>query len=86
MVKGQGAVDNIVWMDLGHQVHSLLEAEVPHVLDVTSLGQPGSARCVDIAGLVCDGVPKKDGNSIIMVWLKIAWCTEILLCKNDLCC
>ena len=58
MIEGEGAVDDIVWTNLGHQVHPLLEAEVPHVLDVASLGQPGSARCVDIAGLVCDSMPK----------------------------
>ena len=58
MVEGEGAVDDIVWTDLGHQVHPLLEAEVPHVLDVASLRQPSSARRVDIAGLVCDSIQK----------------------------
>ena len=91
MIEGEGAVDDIVWTDLGHQVHPLLEAEVPHVLDVASLGQPGSARRVDIAGLVCDSMPKNCKRMLeIIMWfgqiVSKLLCAQIFFCKNNHCC
>ena len=58
MIEGQGAVDDVIRMYLSHKLHSLLEAVVPHVLDVAGLGQPSGARGIDIAGLVCQCAPK----------------------------
>ena len=58
VIEGEGAIDDIIGTYLGHQVDSLLEAVVPHVLDVASLGQTSRARSVDITSLVC--VPKKN--------------------------
>ena len=38
VVEGEGTVDDIIWMYLGHQVHSLLETIIPDVLDVARFG------------------------------------------------